>query len=128
MTERILAVLAAAIIVVAPLRAPAQSSPSQQIAALQLRSLDEFLAASPETATFLGDYTYDGDWSDPTPAGIAHMKQLLATYRSKLDAIDMTGATLQDRNDVSVMRAFAVGQLRQAGTGLPVCRGRRRGD
>ena len=114
MKQRALAALvAAAFLVCQPLPAPAQSSPSAQISALQLQSVADFLAADPEAATFLGDYSHDGDWSDPTPAGIAHMKQLLATYRSKLDAIDMTGATLQDRNDVSVMRAFAVGQLRQ---------------
>jgi uncharacterized protein (DUF885 family) len=107
------ALLAAAFLVYPPLPAPAQSSPSAQIAALQLQSIADFLAADPEAATFLGDYTHDGDWSDPTPAGIAHMKHLLATYESKLDAIDMGGATLQDRNDVRVMRAFAVGQLRQ---------------
>jgi uncharacterized protein (DUF885 family) len=107
------ALLAAAFLVYPPLPAPAQSSPSAQIAALQLQSIADFLAADPEAATFLGDYTHDGDWSDPTPAGIAHMKHLLATYESKLDAIDMAGATLQDRNDVRVMRAFAVGQLRQ---------------
>ena len=31
---------------------------------------------------------------------------------SRLDAIDMTGATLQDRNDVALMRAFVVTQRR----------------
>ena len=107
------ALLAAAFLACPPLPAPAQNSPSAQISALQLQSVADFLAADPEAATFLGDYSHDGDWSDPTPAGIAHMKQMLATYESKLDAIDLTGATLHDRNDVRLMRAFAVGQLRQ---------------
>lgn len=107
------ALLAAATLICPPLRAPAQSSPSAQIAALELQSIADFLAADPEAATFLGDYSHDGDWSDPTPAGLARMKQMLQAYQRKLDAIDMTGATLQDRNDVSVMRAFAIGQLRQ---------------
>jgi hypothetical protein len=114
MKQRALAaLLAAAFLVCRPLPAPAQSSPSAQISAVQLQSIADFLAVDPEAATFLGDYSHDGDWSDPTPAGIAHMKQLLATYESKLDAIDMTGATLRDGNDVRVMRAFATGQLRQ---------------
>ncbi|MFY9737880.1 MAG: DUF885 family protein, partial [Candidatus Cybelea sp.] len=109
------ALLAAAFLVCPPLPAPAQNSPSAQISALQLQSIADFLAADPEAATFLGDYSHDGDWSDPTPAGIAHMKRSLATYERKVDAIDMTGATLQDRDDVRLMRAFATAQLRQLG-------------
>jgi uncharacterized protein (DUF885 family) len=110
MNVRIIALLLA--VALFPLRAPAQSSPGAQIAALQLRAVTEFLAAAPEVATFLGDYRYDGDWSDPTPAGLAHMRQMLATLEQKVDAIDMTGATLQDRNDVTLMRAFIVQQRR----------------
>ena len=64
MTERLVAALVAALIALAPLSALAQSSPSAQIAALQLQTLNEFLTAYPEIATFLGDYTRDGDWSD----------------------------------------------------------------
>jgi uncharacterized protein (DUF885 family) len=112
MNARILAALAATLIGLAPLRAPAASSPSAQIAALQLQGVNDFLAASPEVATFLGDYSHDGDWSDPTPAGIAHFKQMLSTFEQKIDAIDMSGATLQDRNDVTLMRAFVVSQRR----------------
>jgi uncharacterized protein (DUF885 family) len=112
MNERILAALVATLIALAPLRAPAASSPGAQIAALQLQGVNDFLAASPEVATFLGDYSHDGDWSDPTPAGTAHFKQMLSTFEQKIDAIDMTGATLQDRNDVTLMRAFIVSQRR----------------
>jgi uncharacterized protein (DUF885 family) len=112
MNARILAALAATLIGLAPLRAPAASSPSAQIAALQLQGVNDFLAASPEVATFLGDYSHDGDWSDPTPAGIAHFKQILSTFEQKIDAIDMSGATLQDRNDITLMRAFVVSQRR----------------
>ncbi len=112
MNARILAALAATLIGLAPLRAPAASSPSAQIAALQLQGVNDFLAASPEVATLLGDYSHDGDWSDPTPAGIAHFKQMLSTFEQKIDAIDMSDATLQDRNDVTLMRAFVVSQRR----------------
>jgi uncharacterized protein (DUF885 family) len=113
MKERTLAALAALLVMCAPIAAPAQSTPAEQIAALQTQAVKEFLAASPETATFLGDYTYDGDWSDPTPAGIAAFKAMLDSYEQRLNAIDMTGATLQDRNDVKLMRAFLVAQRRQ---------------
>jgi uncharacterized protein (DUF885 family) len=112
MNERIVAALAAALIVLAPLRVPAASTPAEQIAALQIQGVNDFLAASPEIATFLGDYSHDGDWSDPTPAGIAHFKAMFDTFEQKLNAIDMTGATLQDRNDVTLMRAFLVSQRR----------------
>ena len=112
MNERIVAAFAAALIVLAPLRAPAASTPAEQIAALQIQAVNDFLAASPEIATFLGDYSHDGDWSDPTPAGIAHFKAMLDTFEQKLNAIDMTGATLQDRNDVTLMRAFVISQRR----------------
>ncbi|HEY4433571.1 MAG TPA: DUF885 family protein [Candidatus Cybelea sp.] len=80
--------LLAALIVVAPLRAPAQNTPAEHISALQLQGLADFLSASPEAATFLGDYSHDGDWSDPTPAGLARMKQMLDAFSTKLSAID----------------------------------------
>jgi uncharacterized protein (DUF885 family) len=117
MKERIFAAFAAAVFGVVPLRAPAQSTPAQQIASLETESMSEFLAFSPETATFLGDYTHDAEWSDPTPAGIARFKAMLSTYERRLDAIDMSGATLQDRDDVLLMRAFVVGQRRAIAEG-----------
>jgi uncharacterized protein (DUF885 family) len=113
MNERMLAALAAALILLAPTGASAQSSSADQIAAVQTAAMREFLGASPETATFLGDYSYDGEWSDPTPAGIAKFKAMLASYEQQVDAIDMTGATLQDRNDIKLMKAFVVSQHRQ---------------
>lgn len=113
MKERTLAALAAALILLSPTGASAQSSPSEQIAAVQTGAMREFLAASPETATFLGDYSNDGAWSDPTPAGIAQFKAMLASYEQRVDAIDMTGAALQDQNDIKLMKAFAASQRRQ---------------
>lgn len=112
MSHRSLAAFAAACMLVVPLRAPAQSTPGEQIAVLETSSVAEFLAAAPEIATFLGDYGHDGDWSDPTPAGIAHFRAMLANYETRLNAIDMTGATLHDRDDVTLMRAFVVQQRR----------------
>ncbi len=112
MKHRTLAAVAAALFLVTPLRAPAQSTASEQIAALQTQAVARFLAASPETATFLGDYSHDGDWSDQSPAGLARFKTMLAAYESRIGAIDMTGATLEDRDDVALMRAFVVQQRR----------------
>ncbi|HXO17179.1 MAG TPA: DUF885 family protein, partial [Candidatus Dormibacteraeota bacterium] len=112
MSERIFAAAAAMLFLLFPVGTPAAGLPADQISALQTETMNEYLAASPETATFLGDYSRDGDWSDPTPAGIARFKQMLASYEQRLDAIDMTGATLQDRNDVKLMRAFVVTQRR----------------
>ncbi len=109
------ALLAAAIIVCLPGRAPAQSvanTPGQQLAAIQLQAVADFLTASPETATFLGDYTHDADWSDPSVAGRDRLGQMLDSFESKVNAVNMTGATLQDRDDVKLMRAFIVGQRR----------------
>ena len=113
MKERMIAALAAALVALSPAGASAQSSPAEQIAAVQTEAMRGFLAASPETATFLGDYSYDGEWSDPTPAGIAKFKAMLASYEQRVDAIDVTGATLQDRNDIKLMKAFATSQNRQ---------------
>lgn len=112
MKERIFAALVAWLIVLTPLSGAAQTSPGAQIAALQLQTVNEFLGAAPEVATFLGDYSRDGDWSDPTPAGIARFRAMLDRYEQRLSAIDMTGATLQDRNDVTLMRAFIAQQRR----------------
>lgn len=115
MSKRILAAaLAAAYLAFVPAAVPAQTStPGAQIAALQTDMVDRFLAISPEAGTFLGDYTHDGQWSDPTPAGIAQQKALLTTFQTRLDAIDMTGATLADRNDATLIRAFIASQRRQ---------------
>ena len=113
MKERMIAALAAALVALSPAGASAQSSPAEQIAAVQTEAMRGFLAASPETATFLGDYRYDGEWSDPTPAGIAKFKAMLASYQQRVDAIDVTGATLQDRNDIKLMKAFVTSQNRQ---------------
>ncbi len=112
MNVRIPAAVAAALIALSPLYAPAQSTPAAHIAAVQMQALSDFLAASPEVATFLGDYSRDGDWSDPTPAGLAHFKAMLASYEQKINSIEMTSATLQDLNDIRLMRAFLVGQRR----------------
>lgn len=114
MKQRALAgLLIAALLSFAPLRAPAQSTPGERISALQLQGVADFLAASPEAATFLGDYAHDGDWSDPTPAGLARLKQMIDAFESKASAIDTTNATLQDRNDVRLMQAFVTAQRRQ---------------
>ncbi len=114
MKQRALAgLLIAALLSFTPLRAPAQSTPGAQISVLQLQGVADFLAASPESATFLGDYTHDGDWSDPTPAGLARSKQMIDAFESKVSAIDMTTASLQDRNDVRLMKAFVTAQRRQ---------------
>src|SRR5271155_5508722 len=115
MTKRILAAaLAAAFTALLPERAPAQTStPGAQIQALQTQTVNEFLTGFPEVATFLGDYTHDGDWSDPTPAGTAQFKAQLAQFEKSVDAVDMTGATLQDRNDVVLIHAFVANQRRQ---------------
>ncbi|MBV8345561.1 MAG: DUF885 domain-containing protein [Candidatus Eremiobacteraeota bacterium] len=112
MRARIPAAVAVVLIALSPITAPAQSTPGAQIAALQLQAVADFLAASPEIATFLGDYRHDGEWSDPSPAGIARFKAMLSAYEQKINAIEMTSATLQDVNDIKLMRAFVVGQRR----------------
>jgi len=112
MRARIPAAVAVVLIALSPITAPAQSTPGAQIAALQLQAVADFLAASPEIATFLGDYRHDGEWSDPSPAGIARFKAMLSAYEQKINAIEMTSATLQEVNDIKLMRAFVVGQRR----------------
>jgi uncharacterized protein (DUF885 family) len=113
MTQRIFAAVAGALTLAVLVRQPAQASTTDQIAALQTSAMTEFLAANPEVATFLGDYSHDGDWSDPTPAGMARDRAMLANYERRVDAIDLSGATLSDRNDVALMRAFVVTQHRE---------------
>ncbi|MGC1380851.1 MAG: DUF885 domain-containing protein [Candidatus Baltobacteraceae bacterium] len=113
MKKRLFAGLAAVFIALVPLQLPAAASaPAAQISALEIDALNKFLAANPEVGTFLGDYSHDGDWSDPSAAGLAAAKQMIDAYEQRLNAIDMTGATLQDRNDVTLMRAFMVQQRR----------------
>ncbi|GAC1501749.1 MAG: DUF885 family protein [Vulcanimicrobiaceae bacterium] len=96
-----------------PLAAPAaNAAPGAQIQQAASQSIAAFLKASPEFATFLGDYSRDGEFSDPGPAGIKREEAIMARLESRLNAIDMRHATLHDRNDMRLVRAFIVSQRR----------------
>lgn len=115
MTNRILAAaLAAVMTAFLPVQAPAQTAtPGEQIQTLESQAFAHVLTALPEVSTDLGDYTHDGDWSDPTPAGLDSIEASLNQFAQKVDAVDMTGATLQDRNDVTLIHAFIASQHHQ---------------
>jgi uncharacterized protein (DUF885 family) len=71
------------------------------------------LTMDPELGTFLGDYRHDGEWSDPSAAGNEKAKQIFDAAERKFDAIDMSDANLQDRNDMMLAKALIVQQRRQ---------------
>src|SRR5262249_21338017 len=76
-------------------------------------TFQQFLAGNPEVSTFLGDYSRDGDWSDPSAAGIARGRALLEQAQARFAAIDMSDAILQDKDDVELATAAFIQQGRQ---------------
>ena len=114
MRERILAAaLSVAFIGFVPSLAMAQTTPGDKLAALETKFFNEFLNEAPEAAVFLGDYSRAGQLSDPSPQAIERQKKMLADFERELNAIDMTGATLHDRNDMTLMRAELASDKRQ---------------
>ncbi|PZR57430.1 MAG: hypothetical protein DLM50_05490 [Candidatus Meridianibacter frigidus] len=107
------AALAAALVTFVPVSSPAATSaPGTLIQQAGNEAIQSFRKASPEFDTFLGDYSHDGDFSDPTPAGLRQVGAIMTRLAARLDAIDMTHATLHDRNDMKLMRALIIGQRR----------------
>ncbi|MDP9018198.1 MAG: DUF885 domain-containing protein [Candidatus Eremiobacteraeota bacterium] len=107
------AALATAFLTSVPLAAPAATPPpGQQIQQLATQTFRAFLNENPAFGTFLGDYSHDGELGDPGPAGIKRGEAILAKFERQLNAVDMTHATLHDRNDMKLLRAFIIGQRR----------------
>ena len=113
----LLVTLALGLASTAPLPAAAASAGSQ-LQALYTRGLLRQLKNLPEVATFLGDYRYDGNWSAPGMAGIRQGQAMLRQFEKQLNKIDMSHATLRERNDMRLSRAFLVAQKRQVAEAL----------
>src|ERR1700730_5503936 len=95
--------------------APSYGATTKAGAAIRRAYAETFTRAmvvEPEIGTFLGDYTHDDSWSDPSTAGIAKGKELIDTLDRQLDAVDMTDATLQDKDDLMLAKAFVANQRR----------------
>lgn len=96
--------------------APTYGASTKAGAAIRQTYVDLFqqgLNFAPEFGTFLGDYRHDGEWSDPSAAGLEKTKAVFDAAERKFDAIDMTDANLQDRNDMLLAKALIVNQRRQ---------------
>ncbi|MBV8363858.1 MAG: DUF885 domain-containing protein [Candidatus Eremiobacteraeota bacterium] len=99
--------------------AAASASPAgAQLQALYTKGLLRQLKDLPEVATFLGDYRYDAYWSKPGMAGIRQGQAMMRQFESSLDRINMSHATLRERNDMRLARAFVVAQNRQIAEAL----------
>ena len=92
--------------------AAAMTRAGSQIQSTFTGMLRDFLVLNPEAGTFLGDYSHDGEWSDPTAAGLAKNSAVLDTYEKKFAAIDMSDANLQDKDDLQLANALLVQQRR----------------
>jgi uncharacterized protein (DUF885 family) len=125
MLQRYTVIVAAATIVTLVMRAeapadtltgaPTYGATTKAGAAIRQAYADTFtraIAVYPEVGTFLGDYTHDDSWSDPSAAGVAKGKELIDTLDRQLDAVDMSDATLQDRDDLLLAKAFVANQRR----------------
>jgi uncharacterized protein (DUF885 family) len=96
--------------------APTYGATTKAGAAIRQTYVEMFqqgLDFAPEFATFLGDYRHDGDWGDASAAGLEKQKALFDVAERKFDAIDMSDANVQDRNDMALARAVIAGQRRQ---------------
>ncbi len=84
-----------------------------QLQALYTQGILRELKSVPELATFLGDYRYDAYWSKPGMAGIRQGQAMMRDFAARLNRIDMSHATLHERNDMRLARAFVIAQKRQ---------------
>lgn len=75
--------------------------------------IQKFLSMEPEAATFLGDYSHDGEWSDQSAAGFARAGATLDDAAQKFAAVDMSDATLQDKDDLVLANSTIAQQRRQ---------------
>ncbi len=90
----------------------AAATPGEQLQALYTRALHNYLKRAPEAATFLGDYRYDAYWSTPGMGGVRQGQRFLRQFEAALNRIDFSHASLHDRNDLRLARAFVASQKR----------------
>jgi uncharacterized protein (DUF885 family) len=88
---------------------PAAGEPQATARFRQLaeRVLDALLAASPETATELGDHRFDDQLDDLTQTGVSNRLSLLADALVALDDVDDTALGLDDQVDLELLRTMA---------------------
>lgn len=92
--------------------APARSA-GAQLQVLYTQGLQRELKEVPEVATFLGDYRYDANLSQPGMAGIRQGEAFLNRFELALNRINVAHANLRDRNNMRLARAFVATQRRQ---------------
>lgn len=114
MSQRLLALIAAAAFACPLVATPAQASPAgDRLKAAFTSQFDGFLKLFPGFATFLGDYEYDGELGTPGAEGLALAARSLDGFERAINAVDMSGATLPERNNLTLLRATIAGQRRQ---------------
>ncbi len=116
MRLRSFTVLIAAVFCFGLVTPPAFSTPvpsaGAQLQAVYAQGLQRELKNSPEAATFLGVYEYDGNWGKSGIAGVRQGRQFVGRFEAAVNRIDFSYANLHDRNDLKIARAFIAGQKR----------------
>jgi len=93
-------------------------SPGTRLQLLYTQGLQRELKEVPEVATFLGDYRYDASWSKPGIAGVREQQRFMHRFEAALNRMDFSHASLHDRNDFKLARAFIATQKRQLAEAL----------
>jgi uncharacterized protein (DUF885 family) len=86
-------------------------SSSEQLAQLAADYWEGILRRNPTIATFYGDQRYNDRLPDVGPRGRAEEQADLGEALSRLDAIDQTGLSLEERITVDMLRLSAHNQL-----------------
>ncbi|MBV8602378.1 MAG: DUF885 family protein, partial [Candidatus Eremiobacteraeota bacterium] len=106
--------LALALVIATPFAAGSQTiAPTARIQQLAREITFRWAAAHPTVATELGIGGYDGAFDDPSAAADERDAALIRGWMRRLDAIDVRGASLRDRDDVLLLRAKLTGMLRE---------------
>jgi len=113
MKLRFSARLIAAVLLCVVARAPASATPAgDALHRTYAREVEAFLRDQPMLATILGDDRYDGSLGLSGAAALAQLQTDVRRLEREIDAIDMRGATLRERDDLALIRANIASQQR----------------
>ena len=93
-----------------------QSQADQQFAQLSAQALEQWMAASPISATQIGEHRHDNRIDDVSAAGIAASAQQTQALLDALDQIDVQTLSRENQVDAAILRNQLEGDLFRTNT------------